>query len=74
MKKLFARLFGRKPIPMPVTLSDCYLLHQMGYDIKINDGRISNIVKRNWFATLTDIDPKYLLEKLKEDIIHGKSK
>ncbi len=46
MRKLFARLFGRKPIPMPVTLSDCYLLHQMGYDIEVNDGRISKIIRR----------------------------
>jgi len=40
------KLFGRKSIPIPVTLNDCYLLHQMGYDIEFNDGRISNIVKR----------------------------
>ncbi len=46
MRKLLARLFGRKPIPMPVTLHDCELLHQMGYDIEINDGRISKIIRR----------------------------
>jgi hypothetical protein len=37
----------KQPIPMPVTLSDCYLLHQMGYEIEINDGRITKLVMRD---------------------------
>lgn len=36
----------RKKIPLPVTVNDCMLLWQMGYDIQINDGNIIKITKR----------------------------
>lgn len=34
-----------KEIPIPKTLSDCILLHQMGYDTEVNDGQIITIRK-----------------------------
>lgn len=36
-----------KPMPMPVTVGDCLLLHQMGYRVEINDGRVTAVVKES---------------------------
>lgn len=36
-----------KPMPMPVTVGDCLLLHQMGYRVEINDGKVVAVVKEN---------------------------
>lgn len=38
-----------KSMPQPVTLNDCCLLWQMGYEVHINDGRVSEVVKRKDF-------------------------
>lgn len=32
---------------------------------------VERFFRSNWFATLTDIDPKYLLEKLRKEIKGG---
>jgi len=32
-------------MPMPVTVNDCLLLHQMGYNVEINNGEITKIKK-----------------------------
>lgn len=33
-------------IPIPVTISDCNLLYQMGYEVEISNGCVSQISKR----------------------------
>lgn len=43
-------MFSKKPVPIPVTLGDCLLLSQMGYEVEINDGRFVNVSKRKWGA------------------------
>jgi len=35
----------KKQMPKPVNLNDCVLLHQMGYRVEINDGRVTAVVK-----------------------------
>ena len=40
-------LFTKTPMPLPVTLNDCLLLHQMGYRVEINDGRVTAVVKES---------------------------
>ena len=35
----------RKQVPKPVNLNDCVLLHQMGYRVEINDGRVTAVIK-----------------------------
>lgn len=35
----------RKPMPPPVTLNDCVLLHQMGYRVEVNDGRFIAVAR-----------------------------
>ena len=40
LKKMF-----KKKMPMPVNLSDCVLLWQMGYRVEINDGKVKAVVK-----------------------------
>ena len=35
----------KKKVPMPVNLSDCILLMQMGYSVIINDGRVVEVIK-----------------------------
>ncbi len=32
-----------KEVPIPVTLSDCVLLFQMGYTTEVNDGQIITV-------------------------------
>jgi len=40
-------LFRRKPkMPMPVTINDCLLLWQMGYEVQVNDGLVIAVTKR----------------------------
>ena len=47
------RPYGRKEresvkkdkMPEPINLNDCVLLHQMGYRVEINDGRVTAVVK-----------------------------
>jgi len=34
-------------MPMPVTISDCLLLWQMGYRVEINDGKVMAVVKES---------------------------
>lgn len=36
-----------KPMPMPVTVGDCLLLHQMGYRVVVHDGKVVAVVKEN---------------------------
>lgn len=33
-------------LPKPATVDDCILLWQMGYDVQIDNGRISSIEKK----------------------------
>jgi hypothetical protein len=35
----------KKQMPKPVNLNDCVLLHQMGYRVEINDGKVTAVVK-----------------------------
>lgn len=35
----------KKPMPKPQTVSDSYLLYQMGYEVHINDGQVSKVKK-----------------------------
>jgi len=35
----------RMPMPIPVNLSDCVLLWQMGYSTQINDGKVVEVRK-----------------------------
>jgi len=35
----------RKPMPLPVTLDDCFLLQQMGYSTPCGDGKPVAVVK-----------------------------
>ena len=37
----------RRKMPMPETLNDCVLLHQMGYRVEINDGKVVAVAKEN---------------------------
>ena len=41
------RMFKKQKMPMPVNLNDCVLLHQMGYRVEINDGRVAAVVKES---------------------------
>jgi hypothetical protein len=35
----------RKKIPMPITINDCLLLWQMGYEVIFEDGKVAKIRK-----------------------------
>jgi len=35
----------KRPMPIPETLNDCVLLHQMGYRVEINDGRVIAVAR-----------------------------
>ena len=35
----------RKPMPLPITLDDCFLLQQMGYSTPCGDGKPVAVVK-----------------------------
>ena len=37
----------RKQVPIPKTVSDCILLHQMGYTVEVNDGDTITIKRKN---------------------------
>jgi len=37
----------RRKMPMPETLNDCVLLHQMGYRVVVHDGRVTAVVKES---------------------------
>jgi len=37
----------KKPILMPETLNDCILIYQMGYAVKVHDGKVVAVVKEN---------------------------
>ena len=37
----------KKQMPKPVNLNDCILLHQMGYRVEINDGKVKAVVKED---------------------------
>ena len=40
-------LFKHKPkIPLPVTVNDCLLLWQMGYEVEINNGQATKVRKK----------------------------
>lgn len=47
MKEGAENMLKKKEIPIPKTLSDCLLLHQMGYDTEINDGDTVTIKRKN---------------------------
>lgn len=36
----------KKEMPKPVTLSDCILLFQMGYDVVLRNGKVLAVLKR----------------------------
>jgi len=36
----------KRDMPLPVTVGDCLLVNQMGYDVEINDGQIKKLVKK----------------------------
>lgn len=38
-----------KAMPQPVTLNDCCLLWQMGYEVHFNDGKFSGMEKRKGY-------------------------
>jgi len=40
-------MFKETKMPMPVTLGDCVLLHQMGYKVEINDGKVVAVEKED---------------------------
>jgi len=42
--RTLAKWFGKNPGEIKV--SDCYLIVELGYEIDVNDGRISAIKKR----------------------------
>lgn len=33
--------------PIPVNLGDCILMHQMGYEVEVNDGDTITIKRKN---------------------------
>jgi hypothetical protein len=35
----------KSKMPKPLTLNDCCLLHQMGYAVIINDGKVKAVIK-----------------------------
>ena len=37
----------KMPMPMPVTVGDCLLLHQMGYRVVVHDGKVTAVAKEN---------------------------
>ncbi|MEG6613730.1 hypothetical protein V6C42_12820 [Pseudoclostridium thermosuccinogenes] len=39
-------MIRKKSMPIPVTLNDCLLLYQMGYEVEINDGKVIKVKKR----------------------------
>jgi hypothetical protein len=45
--KTMLRMFKKQKMPMPVNLNDCILLHQMGYRVEINDGKVKAVVKES---------------------------
>lgn len=40
-------MLGVKEMPMPVSLSDCNLLHQMGYAVVVHDGKVVAVIKNH---------------------------
>jgi len=38
-------------VPIPKTVSDCILLHQMGYSVEVNDGDTITVKRRNRVLT-----------------------
>ncbi|WP_265445052.1 hypothetical protein [Acetivibrio straminisolvens] len=44
IKNLFTK---KTPMPLPVALNDCLLLHQMGYRVVVHDGKVVAVVKEN---------------------------
>ena len=36
----------KREMPLPVTVDDCLLLNQMGYDVEVNDGQVKKVVKK----------------------------
>jgi hypothetical protein len=55
----------KKKMPMPVNLNDCVLLHQMGYRVEINDGKVKAVVKEGkkkngLIAAINGRDGKYV--------------
>jgi len=55
-----------KKIPLPVTVNDCMLLWQMGYNIQINDGNIIKITKRKApFLVLKQKLSNFIMPKVK---------
>jgi hypothetical protein len=40
-------MLQERKIPIPVTLNDCILLHQMGYATQVNDGKVVVVVKED---------------------------
>jgi len=39
------KVLRKKQMPKPVNLNDCMLLHQMGYSVQINDGKVVAVKK-----------------------------
>ena len=36
----------KREMPLPVTVGDCLLVNQMGYDVEVNDGQVKKLVKK----------------------------
>lgn len=36
----------RKGMPKPVTLGDCMLVMQMGYEVEIDNGQVTKLIKK----------------------------
>jgi hypothetical protein len=36
----------KSAMPKPVTLSDCLLVMQMGYEVEVNNGEVTRLVKK----------------------------
>ncbi|MHB8061336.1 MAG: hypothetical protein ACYDG2_01695 [Ruminiclostridium sp.] len=36
----------RPEMPLPVTVNDCLLVSQMGYEVVVNDGQVSKVIKK----------------------------
>ncbi len=49
--ELFRR--SKQPMPLPVTVGDCILLYQMGYEVVVHDGRAVGVRRIDKKKSLT---------------------
>ena len=40
----------KRSMPLPVTVGDCLLVSQMGYEVEVNDGAVTSITKTGSFS------------------------